>query len=342
MVLPLLALAGVGGLMAGGKTLLQDYLQGQRQENQRRRMNDALQAGMVGPQMVEGPRQDPNFVGPGAPMQQPGYFDPQLMAMELARQGDPQGLAMLAQQGQQQQGFQNQLALQQGRMDDQWQRMLWEQANQPQPPTVNIGGEDWPYEPIPLGSSEWMDLERQRTGLDRVYDIMDEFRQVMQESGSESFGATAQKLGALRAELINARALASEAGALQEAEIEFYGSMVPDPTRWTPEFFTQESGKLEALADWYNAQARGLQNRLQFTRGIQPLRMFPSQSLVPQGWTAVDESEIVADQPERRGQRPNREEVTVEGLPRVTPLQELIDRANAGGYVSPSEWRGTQ
>lgn len=332
MVFPLalLGLAGLAGAGAAGSTALGGWLERRDQEAQAQRVRAAMGAGMVAPQMAEAPREDPSFVGPGAPVQtQPGYFDPYQMAMELARQGDPMGLQMLSQQSAGDEAFQRQIYMEHMRQQGAMDRL---RAGQPAPgPSINVAGlGQVPVEPVPVGSKEWMDLERERAGLDRVYEIMNEFRDVLQTSGSESIGATAQKLGALRAELINARALASQAGALQEAEIDFYGSMVPDPTRWTPEFMTQEAGKLEALADWYNSQARGFQNRAQFTGGLSPLRMFPSESLVPSDWSPVDEGDIGPDP------RVEREGLQVS----VPTLDDLLKRAEAGEYVSPAEWRG--
>ena len=128
MVLPLLGLAGLAGLMSGGGTALGNWLQQRQQAEQQQRMQAALNAGMVAPQTAQAPPEDPDFYGHGAAMQTPGYFNPQLMAMELARQGDPMGLQMLAQQAGSDQGFQQDIYMQHMRDQAAMDRVIAGQA----------------------------------------------------------------------------------------------------------------------------------------------------------------------------------------------------------------------
>lgn len=317
------------------RTYLQDYLADQTQQERQARWLDAYGGAQQTVENQQGVRAVPGMQGPGAPVQQ---FDPRMFAENLIQQGDPAGLQFLGQTMQMDATAANQQAgdvaameraqLAQAGQDRRAQAQLAQQrAHQEYQRQVDQFGRMFP---VVEGTPDWFDLEREATDLMTLTAIQQELANTVRQEGT-TFWDTGRIEGLLN-EGVQVLARQGEAGALQQADIDFYTQALGDPTGFTPEWVKRNRGRLGALRErinrgiesWRRRAAYAVPGSLPDVRAI-PSQMEAAEEALPEGYAieSPDDIEALQLQLERDERAAN-------------AAQRRLDQERARA----SEWRG--
>ncbi len=296
MVFPLLAIMAAGGLAAGfGRDYLERTAEEEQQANLARRYREALASA----------RTETGGVGPFGPELPTVGFNPYEAGMNLLEMGDPAGLNLVL-QGQQTQastaaaGAQSaeRMALEQYRQGQQNMRLQAELAQRQELARIEQQRGLMPKWANTF-SSEWNQLSDEGQTLQYGSRILNDFRESLAEYGTETWSATAGRLGAQRQQLMLMLKDMQKTGAIDEGTLNVFEQMLPDPTAWSGDLTGAESGRLEATAELWNSFVRRYNARKAAGVNLPDVPYLPTRLRPPEGTVPVTEigSDVTPPQP---------------------------------------------
>ncbi len=292
MALPLLPIILMGAAAAGGRvgsSFLDEMFAERAQERNANRFGRALDASQVG--TGEEQRLPPGAMGP---MPEATRTDIGMLGENLLRQGFEGGAGLMERQAERDAAtpptdpfalalFRHQLT----------------QANQPPPPRVindPILGQV-PVEPVAPGSKEWMGLSGRYNTIKGLQQGLNQLGTALTNYGTEAgIGDYPSFLQSIRQQMLFAMNQGLGLGALDEGSLRELDKLLPDATKWTPEFIAGEEGKIEAMRQMINNMVDQYEMQRRFAPGLPGLSRYETALEVPPGLRPVTVEDLEGDE----------------------------------------------